>query len=434
MEETDIIAALRAEIAELQAGNAELTRALSDSRQEVERLRQILESVPALVWETEGVPGTPGVRFTYVNERSEQILGYSRQEWFKTANFGLSIMHPEDRETFQAHASPPRDGVAPNHRLIAKDGREVWLELHLVLRRDATGAVVGASGVSLDVTERVRAEKARAELLERTKALMERLDSIVASVPGAVWEGRGRAGSPEHQVMFMSDYITTMLGYLPSEVLNDKLFWMHVCHPADRERISREIQALYAGGTGSLRYRWIAKDGHVVWIESTLHVIRDDAGMPVGAYGVTMDITARQLAEEEQARLREEVIRAQAAALEELSTPLIPISAEVLVMPLIGAVDRARAERVIEALLQGINRARARFAIIDITGVRSVDVQTADALLRAARAVRLLGAEVVLTGIRPEVAQTFVALGAELGGIATCGNLESGIAYASRRR
>jgi hypothetical protein len=72
---------------------------------------------------------------------------------------------------------------------------------------------------------------------------------------------------------------------------------------------------------------------------------------------------------------------------------------------------RARAERVIETLLQGI--VRARFALIEIAGVASVDTQTADALLRAARAVRLLGAEVVLTGIRPELAQPLVALGTD---------------------
>jgi rsbT co-antagonist protein RsbR len=103
-------------------------------------------------------------------------------------------------------------------------------------------------------------------------------------------------------------------------------------------------------------------------------------------------------------------------------------------MPIIGNIDDTRAARVIEALLQGLHKARARFAILDITGVPSVDAQTADALLRAARAVQLLGAQVVLTGIRPEVAQTLIALGTSLGGIVTCGNLESGIAYATSRR
>lgn len=345
MDDTDTIAVLKAQVAALEAQNAELTGALSEARKDVDRLRQMLEALPGVVWQTEGVPG-----------------------------------------------------------------------------------------VALDVTERVQAARQYAELLERTKKLMERVDRIIASVPGMVWESRGRVGTSEHQIIFMSDHITPILGYTPSEAVGDPGFWRRVAYPEDQEQAAREVRAIYDKGQGSLQYRWITKDGRVIWIETTLHVVKDEAGVPIGAHGVTMDVTARKLADEERARLREEVIRAQAAALEELSTPLIPISAEVLVLPLVGAVDRARAERVIEALLQGISRARARFAIVDITGVRGVDAQTAEALLRAARAVRLLGAEVVLTGIRPDVAKALVALGAELGGIATCSDLESGIAYASRRR
>jgi rsbT co-antagonist protein RsbR len=150
--------------------------------------------------------------------------------------------------------------------------------------------------------------------------------------------------------------------------------------------------------------------------------------------GVTVDITQRKRAEEEQARLREELIASQGHLLAELSTPLIPISDQVLAMPLIGAIDQARAERVVEILLQGISARGARVAILDITGVPTVDTKVADTLMRAARGVQLLGAEVVLTGIRAEVAQTLVALGVDLGSIATRGTLQDGIRYATRRR
>jgi rsbT co-antagonist protein RsbR len=104
-----------------------------------------------------------------------------------------------------------------------------------------------------------------------------------------------------------------------------------------------------------------------------------------------------------------------------------------MVMPLIGAVDSQRAQQVIETLLEGIARSGAVVAILDITGVPVVDTQVANALLRAAQAVKLLGAQILLTGIRPEVAQTLVGLGADLSGIVTCGSLQTGIAYATRR-
>jgi rsbT co-antagonist protein RsbR len=147
------------------------------------------------------------------------------------------------------------------------------------------------------------------------------------------------------------------------------------------------------------------------------------------------DITERKRAEEarRQAIAQEETIRAQQAMLAELSTPLIPLNEQVMVMPLIGAVDSARAQQVLETLLQGIAGSGAQVAILDITGVAVVDTQVANALIRAAQAVKLLGAQVVLTGIRPEVAQTLVGLGADLSGIVTRSNLQSGIAYAAGR-
>jgi rsbT co-antagonist protein RsbR len=148
------------------------------------------------------------------------------------------------------------------------------------------------------------------------------------------------------------------------------------------------------------------------------------------------NVSDRKRAEEiqRQSIVQDEMIRAQAMALAELSTPLIPINDEVLVMPLIGSIDSRRAQQVIESLLQGISTSRARVAILDITGVPLVDTQVANALLRSAQSVGLLGAQVILTGIRPEVAQTLVGLGADLGSIVTRSSLQNGIAYAMAQR
>jgi anti-anti-sigma factor len=117
----------------------------------------------------------------------------------------------------------------------------------------------------------------------------------------------------------------------------------------------------------------------------------------------------------------------------ELSTPLIPISDDVVVMPLIGTLDSSRAEQVLETLLNGIDKTRARVTILDVTGVPSVDIKTVGMLTRVANAVQLLGAQLVVTGIRPDVAQALVAVGANLSGIITRGTLQSGIAYATER-
>jgi rsbT co-antagonist protein RsbR len=141
----------------------------------------------------------------------------------------------------------------------------------------------------------------------------------------------------------------------------------------------------------------------------------------------------RLRAEQDRARLQEEVIRMQAAMLEELSTPLIPLSDGVVIMPLVGTIDSKRAEQILAVLSQGVVSKGARVAIIDITGVPTVDTHVASVLIRASQAVRLLGAEVVLTGIRSRVARALVQLGVDLGGLVTRGSLQAGITYAQSR-
>ena len=176
---------------------------------------------------------------------------------------------------------------------------------------------------------------------------------------------------------------------------------------------------------------------------------KDGSSFPAEIYGKSIayqgnparvamirDLTERQRAEEARRTtlVQQEVIRAQEAILAELSTPLLPISDDVLVLPLIGAVNEQRARQVVETLVVAVQKNRARVAILDITGVPQGDVQIADALLRAARAARLVGAEVVLTGTRPEVAQSFVELGTSLEGIVTFGTLRRAVDYALHGR
>jgi len=113
-----------------------------------------------------------------------------------------------------------------------------------------------------------------------------------------------------------------------------------------------------------------------------------------------------------------------------LSVPVIPVSATTAVVPLIGTMDSQRAQQVLENLLQGVSETRAQVVIVDITGVSVVDTAVAGTLVRAAQAVRFLGAQTIITGIRPEVAQTLVGLGVDLTNVTTLGTLQSGIAYA----
>jgi anti-anti-sigma regulatory factor len=103
-------------------------------------------------------------------------------------------------------------------------------------------------------------------------------------------------------------------------------------------------------------------------------------------------------------------------------------------MPLIGSIDSGRAQMIMETLLEGVAHYQAELVILDITGVQIVDTQVAQAFIQAAQAVRLLGAQVMLTGIQPQIAQTLVHLGVDLSGLQTAGSLQAGIAFALKQQ
>jgi anti-anti-sigma regulatory factor/HAMP domain-containing protein len=120
--------------------------------------------------------------------------------------------------------------------------------------------------------------------------------------------------------------------------------------------------------------------------------------------------------------------------IQELSSPVLPVLEGVLVMPLIGVIDSERAALLVTALLGAIEQHRATIVLLDVTGVPLVDTQVARVLLQAADAARLLGAEPILVGIRPELAQTIVGLGLDLASLMTQADLQSGIRYAAQRQ
>lgn len=148
----------------------------------------------------------------------------------------------------------------------------------------------------------------------------------------------------------------------------------------------------------------------------------------VQAYAETLEEESRRLAREVEVRRRvEEELRA-------LSTPIIRVWRDVLALPVIGAVDRARAALMMERLLDEIVRTGSSLAILDLTGVERVDQETARYLLDIARAVRLLGSRCVLSGVSPGIAASMVALGVELDLFTTFGRLEDALRYALGRR
>ncbi|MFD7420193.1 STAS domain-containing protein [Streptomyces californicus] len=163
--------------------------------------------------------------------------------------------------------------------------------------------------------------------------------------------------------------------------------------------------------------------------------LRNDSAEDTTAYlrlGRILDDLAL-LTIEAYTRTREEIISSQASQLMELSTPVVKLWDGVIAVPLVGTLDSARTQVVMEKLLQALVDTGSEQAIIDITGVPAVDTQVAQHLLKTVVAARLMGAECTISGIRPQIAQTIVALGIEFGDIVTKASLADALQHALRR-
>ncbi|WP_437777034.1 STAS domain-containing protein [Sorangium sp. So ce1097] len=218
-------------------------------------------------------------------------------------------------------------------------------------------------------------------------------------------------------------------------LLAPRFLWDLTPDPAASAQLRGLFEELGAGASvRQVEVRWTASGGAprvTAWSGAVLRG-KDDGARFVIMTGI--DMTEQRRAEEERARLREEVIQAQDAALARLSMPLIPLRDDVVVLPLIGPLEAQRARRMIEVMSRGIAERRTRTAIVDLTGVDDLAPEAVEALLDLVRVAGLLGARVVLTGIRPEVAGRLAASGADTRRLDVRSSLQSGIAFALASR
>jgi len=156
--------------------------------------------------------------------------------------------------------------------------------------------------------------------------------------------------------------------------------------------------------------------------------VHDEAGAVRGVIGMSVDISEAYRAQREVAA-KLEVIERQQEVIRTLETPILEVWEGVVALPLVGVIDSSRAARVMSDLLATVVRTRAQFALMDLTGIDIVDTATANYLMNMVRAIGLLGASGVITGIRPNVAQTIISLGMDLSSMKTLGTLRQGLAY-----
>jgi PAS domain S-box-containing protein len=287
-----------------------------------------------------------------------------------------------------------------------------WFTFHYAAYRGSDGEPAGVVCHGTDVTEEVIARQ-EAQALD---ARMRTFFVLAENAPDGI------TVIEEGWIVYANPAFRRMLGLgeegvgrLHAELLADE----------SRETFQEVRSRQSAEGTwqGTLTYR--RSDGSPFLGQVSSFAIPREGGGTSSEGCIVRDRTA-----ELRHAVHEQVIAAQEREILELSTPLMPLAEGLVVMPLVGTINRARAALIMETLLQGITTQQAQVAILDITGVEVVDTHVANALLKTAQAASLLGTEVVLTGIKPDVARTLVAIEADLGRVKTHGTLQSAVAYA----
>jgi PAS domain S-box-containing protein len=301
------------------------------------RYRALVEGIPAVIYEM----GPDDERRTlYVSPHVENILGYSRAEWLDQPDIWIELLHPDDREPVLADYDSHNETGEPwsrDYRLIASDGRIVWVRDHAALVRDQSGRHRTWQGLLLDVTAEKASEEAlrrskdelefrviarTAELAEanemmtleigerkqverRLREAQERYRMLVERLPATIyiWDLAFTEGfiDGEPTMAYTSPQIEELVGYTVEEWHSTDDFWFTRVHPHDRAKVDAAVGAISRTGEPfSVEYRYLAKDGSIVWIldQSTL-LLRDAKGQPRLYQGVMLDITARKTAEAE---------------------------------------------------------------------------------------------------------------------------------------
>jgi len=428
------IAVLQARIAELESRLAERSSPPeAHARFAREGDEDLLHAALASIAEGMIVCDTEG-RIVHLNAPVLAMHGQGAVEWrLDQWAEGFGLYFADGRNKIPQDQLPLARALRGEH----VDGMEIcvraqgapgptWHESSARPIRAKDGTLRGAVVVFRDITERRRheheiglrlnaeaerlaAEAQRVQQGRMLRLLLDHLDIVIWGVDEngvfTFQEGKGLATA----------------GMRPGQLVGKAA--VDIYGPKDADGI---ISAL----NGQPSHR--TEEAHrVVW-ENWYLPVQEEDGKVSGALGLSLDVTewSRTRAELES---KLALIERQQEVIRDLETPVIQVWDNVVTLPMVGIVDSRRAARVMDDLLAAVTRTQAQFAILDLTGVEIVDTSTASHLIQLIQAVRLLGAEGIITGIRPNVAQTVVALGLDMSRVTTLATLRDGLALCIRR-
>jgi rsbT co-antagonist protein RsbR len=339
------------------------------------------------------------------NRRAERVLGVGAAE---AAGRPLAELLPVAGEPEAWTALLVADSEEPEVLHIARADDELYLEAWWEVTRDGDGRVVGATLYGHDITAREREFRRRGVESKMLAALLDNLDLVVCSI-----DKRGVFASQQGKALQAA-------GLRPGQLVGQNYF--------DVFGGTEAAEATTRAMNGEAQLAVPSEAYGVHWLNWTLPI--EDSELSI--ITVSLDVTDTKRNELE-LRAKLELIERQQQVIRELSTPIIEVWDGVLTLPIVGLIDTVRTAEIMDNLLQEVTRARAKYAILDLTGVEVVDTGTASHLIRLIQAIRLLGAEGILTGIHPVIAQTIVALGVDLTRVAVFAKLRDALTHCIAR-
>jgi len=328
------------------------------------------------------------------NQGAQRIKGYTFDE-IRGRHF--SVFYPrEDIESgkpdYELKVAAQEGRFEDEGWRIRKDGSRFWANAVITALKDENGALLGFGKVTRDISERKWAMEANFEKLFRSSPnpiLLSRLEDA--------------------SFIEVNDAFCELLGYTRAELIGHSAIALGVWHYAEEcTHIVAELKAGRPVRGDACEMRTRSGDRRNVEVSADIIEFRGNPCLFV----TLLDTTESRKLE---------------AVIEELSTPVLQAQEGLLVVPLIGRVDGSRATQLRNQLLNAVHTQRARAVVIDMTGVPKVERETADGLIRAIEAVRLLGAKVILAGISAGIADTLVAIGASFRRIKTTADLQSAL-------
>jgi PAS domain S-box-containing protein len=364
-------------------------------------------------------------RNLFVNKEVGVTLGFTPDEIREMGeNLFVRLMHPDDLHyhvpVHQQRIAAADDGEVYEieYRIKHKDGNWCYMiSRDTPFLRDEHGNVTAYLGIMLDITDHRYA-------LEWEQKILNRIPHIVY-----VYDLKQQVN------IYTNGEIWHKLGYTREELqaMGTSLF-KRLFHPDDLKRTSKiqaDVASLRDEDTLDVEYRLQHRDGHWVWFLDRVRVFLRDFDGSVHQYmGALYDITAQKELDVERARLKQRVIDAQAqqGSVQNGSPRPASVAQGLLIVPLVGKVDLQQAQAAIETLVEGAAQLHAETVILDLSGMQEMGGDVAAVMFQTIQTVRILGAQVLVTGVQMPAAQELVDLCKAGGGITVYSTIQDGIA------